>query len=559
MADSDLIGYLSAEQFRAALAEAGVPVSAALTPDAGAAKLREYWVHGEGAAKIRWGSAGDFDRCVRHLGKYVSDPKGLCNTYHQEALGAPPGKGHAAAAAPATGSASLRGVELARPGTFVLASGKTTFTEEMLADAADFYAATGRGAIPVGLGHMDQRFDGDPAFGWVENIRYHTDARGPVLLGDLVDMPAWLAAEAPKRWRNRSIEAFSNVEFGGRTYAMALTRLALLGATPPGIPSISSLSDLQQALAASTRMVASIADPEPDIVAAVSDKPWSGFGQGDYTDAQWYRACLVHLQDPPRSKGDCKVPVREPDGTLNRNAVHAAAGGHGIAAVQGISPEQRKTAARALVGLYRGQLKEDPPASLLALAGMQASASSDQEGAGMDPAKLREALGLSPDASDQEVTSALAAAGLTTPSPTPPPDQPADPPGNPPVQAASLPADAPQPLAAAAAAAGAVVLDRGVWEQAQAQIAEGVAAARKLREQERDTLITAAVADGRIPPANRGYWENLWNGQPKATGELIASLRRNAVPVEATGYPGGDDEDAPDQYAHLFPPTPKER
>lgn len=55
-------------------------------------KLREYWVHGDGAAKIRWGQPGDFNRCVTHLGKYVRNPQGLCNTYHQEALGVPPGK-----------------------------------------------------------------------------------------------------------------------------------------------------------------------------------------------------------------------------------------------------------------------------------------------------------------------------------------------------------------------------------------------------------------------------------------------------------------------------------
>lgn len=55
-------------------------------------KLREYWVHGEGAAKIRWGESGDFNRCVRHLGKYVRDPKGLCAEYHHEALGKWPGQ-----------------------------------------------------------------------------------------------------------------------------------------------------------------------------------------------------------------------------------------------------------------------------------------------------------------------------------------------------------------------------------------------------------------------------------------------------------------------------------
>lgn len=54
-------------------------------------QLREYWVHGEGAAKIRWGEHGDFNRCVAHLGKYVKNPQGLCNEYHVEALGVPPG------------------------------------------------------------------------------------------------------------------------------------------------------------------------------------------------------------------------------------------------------------------------------------------------------------------------------------------------------------------------------------------------------------------------------------------------------------------------------------
>jgi hypothetical protein len=52
----------------------------------------EYWSTGKGAVKIRWGTDGDFQRCVRHLGKYVSDPEGLCNHLHQRALGHPPGK-----------------------------------------------------------------------------------------------------------------------------------------------------------------------------------------------------------------------------------------------------------------------------------------------------------------------------------------------------------------------------------------------------------------------------------------------------------------------------------
>lgn len=49
--------------------------------------LREYWVHGPGAAKIGWGTKGSFKRCVAQLGKHVRDPEGLCAEYHHAATG----------------------------------------------------------------------------------------------------------------------------------------------------------------------------------------------------------------------------------------------------------------------------------------------------------------------------------------------------------------------------------------------------------------------------------------------------------------------------------------
>jgi hypothetical protein len=57
-----------------------------------AEQLKQYWVHGAGALKIRWGEPHDFDRCVQHLGKYVADPQGLCNVFHRAALGVAPGQ-----------------------------------------------------------------------------------------------------------------------------------------------------------------------------------------------------------------------------------------------------------------------------------------------------------------------------------------------------------------------------------------------------------------------------------------------------------------------------------
>jgi hypothetical protein len=58
-----------------------------------AAKLREYWTRGPGAAKIRWGTPGDFKRAVSHLRKFVgARAEGLAAVYHHVALGVWPGR-----------------------------------------------------------------------------------------------------------------------------------------------------------------------------------------------------------------------------------------------------------------------------------------------------------------------------------------------------------------------------------------------------------------------------------------------------------------------------------
>lgn len=53
--------------------------------------LRRYWLYGPGALKIRWGTPGDFTRCVRNLREHVSDPQGTCANLHKDATGMWPG------------------------------------------------------------------------------------------------------------------------------------------------------------------------------------------------------------------------------------------------------------------------------------------------------------------------------------------------------------------------------------------------------------------------------------------------------------------------------------
>jgi len=53
-----------------------------------AEELRRYWTRGKGALKIRWGTPGDWKRCVRYLSKYMGPrAKGYCQLRHKEVTG----------------------------------------------------------------------------------------------------------------------------------------------------------------------------------------------------------------------------------------------------------------------------------------------------------------------------------------------------------------------------------------------------------------------------------------------------------------------------------------
>lgn len=60
----------------------------------GARELIRWYERGEGAAKIRWGTKGDFMRCVRIAEKHMTpeQAKGFCSNRHQGALGVRPGQ-----------------------------------------------------------------------------------------------------------------------------------------------------------------------------------------------------------------------------------------------------------------------------------------------------------------------------------------------------------------------------------------------------------------------------------------------------------------------------------
>lgn len=100
-----------------------------MSPNPNAAKLREYWAHGEGVKKWRPGTPGDFKRLRRHLAKFVHDPRvlnGLTANIHKLATGEWPGKN-------AHGGKSL--ADLDEPE--IKAAGKAVLSKDDLAAVPD--------------------------------------------------------------------------------------------------------------------------------------------------------------------------------------------------------------------------------------------------------------------------------------------------------------------------------------------------------------------------------------------------------------------------------------
>lgn len=101
---------------------------------------------------------------------------------------------------------------------------------------------------------------------------------------------------------------------------------------------------------------------------AIVDKAWDGSASRYANTPAFCRACIVNTNtgDPKTwTQDNCKLPVEEPNGDVNRNAVHNAAAR--LSQTQ-IPPAQKKAAARKLAGYYR-QMKEDLPDIVKRLAG----------------------------------------------------------------------------------------------------------------------------------------------------------------------------------------------
>lgn len=182
-------------------------------------------------------------------------------------------------------------VELIKVGQWPASTGPWDATPELLAAAVVAAQAPSVSRPVIKLGHVDPRFDGEPAVGWVDDIRLSDD--GSTLVGDLKGIPAWLADIMPSAYPNRSIEgSYDFVDQAGTRHDFAITAVALLGVSPPAISSLESIRDV-----AALYGVAASETPQkgfwimPKTIAAstsVEDVRMNFYDQGPGKDSWWW-------------------------------------------------------------------------------------------------------------------------------------------------------------------------------------------------------------------------------------------------------------------------------
>lgn len=474
------------------------------------------------------------------------------------------------------------GIPIAAVGLWQAMTGEWECTADQLADAVRAQSDPSFRTPVLKLGHVDPRFQAQPAVGRLENLRLSDD--GQQLLADLVGIPAWLDDVLETAYPSRSVEAMLDVTTtAGAEYLMVVTGCALLGVTAPAIESLGDIADLfgvptqvdayvAAALVAAAALPPGVPVPRRlgQVVASASidalssaaeewaeSQPLLGcdhWVRDIYTDAVIFTAWMpdgesklyrvpwsetsdgVFAFGPPVEVRQVYEPIpgAAADPGVEPGAVAAATLPFSLHLLSRDTGRQRLH--RVTSGAVPSQRGRDVTAGAHPL----------ETHVPISPAVAAE-LGLAEDATDEQVLAALRArttptpaatteeGGTTTSAPAPAPTEPAAP-----------VADVERLIAASVQSA----VDRVTAPLlAQIETLSGQVAASNAEKANdvRTRVITAAVRDGKITPAQRAQWEAHYDKTPDVTTSILASLKPGtAVPISAAGHVAGEElgEDA---------------
>lgn len=403
---------------------------------------------------------------------------------------------------------TVPGVELMRVGKWNLSTGEWECTTKEIAAAIDAHDKGLLRKPVIRLGHNDPRFSGDPAVGWLDNLRASED--GQALIGDMVGVPEWLAEILPSAYPSRSIEGlYDYTAPDGSEHEFVLTGLALLGATRPGVESLQSLQDVARLYDIAAAAQVGGKAIELTIEAADAPKP---YGDVKYADpkngkypidtAEHVRAAWAYINMPKNQKDYSAAELAQ-----IKDRIKAAAKKFGIK-------------------IEAGEASETEGGAIVAL-----------------PEKVAEALGI--DASADEDTVLAKIAELKPPAPAAEPE----------------PEPQPAPVAAAAGVVnGLVQIEQATLDELKAAAAQGVEArARQIAEEDERTVM-AAIGQGKIAPARKDHWLAALKADRDGTKQVLASLAAGLIPVNEVGHQGvagqigfegaPDPEQQAKDYAH---------
>lgn len=466
---------------------------------------------------------------------------------------------------------TVKNVTLLEAGVeYKLSTGLHTFTPEDLADAV--VAANEDPSIPtprLKLGHTDPRYndlavyDATPAFGKASNLRLSSN--GMEVIGDYIGVPEWLAEIMPVAYPSRSIEgAFGVQSQAGKNWRFVLTACSLLGVVWPGITQLDDLPLLNEMYG---EEVPSSVEIDPAIVEALelggdSMKLFARMGAKASANLDDIRRAFYNEYVPSQAEAnwwwvravmtDPNQLVIEDDESgqlylMNFNSDTQGSVTFGDPAPVRVEyvPDQKAAASHLAAALSTGR-------KVMANWETRAESRPKTTGGAMDPKKVREALGLPEDATDEQVQVALLTkAGITAETTeTPPPTQPNPSPTPAPAPAptptpdpspTSPPAPEPTPpealkVAASSLPPGTVLIDEETWKQMQAGVAriDGIVQAND--ESKRETIVAAAISDGRIPPARKDHWLTYLKSDMEGGTQVLAALTPNIIPLEERGH-----------------------
>ena len=375
---------------------------------------------------------------------------------------------------------------------------------------------------------------GDPSIGLIDNLAVTDD--GQTLVGDYVGVPGWLAAADDEgrsviasAYPDRSGEWEHNYVCQlGHTHPFVLHAMALLGVVRPGIGTLESLYDLyakapEKETAMATTALASVT------VDQVRSAYYNGPAANDYN--LWIREVLV---DPPQLivQNDSDNSLQRVPFTASDNAV--TFGEPTTVHVEYIdaAPATAPAAASAPAVRFASRAESRPgrpaaaPTPAAGAVGATTEGGSTVEITDDQLTALRSALGLADDADLTAIVAAAEAASTTSEDTT---DTPAAPQGTETTETAQA--------STGGMPTGVVAIDSGRLAALEADAAAFKAHLVKQRDAEIETVLSSAISEGRITPANSAAWRETLTRDLDHGRSLLSSMAANsAAPVAELGH-----------------------